>query len=103
MVEMNSSTGMQVFFSMSIHFFVMLCTARSRGMFVNSEVASNENNMSCLCIVLSEKDLYKIIVDMPTIGETIRDNVMLLHKESCWYNDSEGIIILMNFKEIKLR
>jgi len=30
MVEINSSKGMQVFFSMSIHLFVMLCTARSR-------------------------------------------------------------------------
>jgi len=44
MMEMNSSKGMQVFFSMLIHLFVMLCIARSRRMFVNSEVASNESN-----------------------------------------------------------
>jgi len=56
-VEINSSKGMQVFFSMSIHLFVILCTARSRGMFVNNEVAPKESNMSSLCIVLFERDL----------------------------------------------
>jgi len=57
MIDMNSSKGMQIFFSMSVHLFVMLRTARFREMFVNSEVASKESNMSSLCIVLFERDL----------------------------------------------
>jgi len=63
---------------MSIHLFVMLCTARSREMFVNSEIASKESNMSSLRIVLFQKDLQlKVIVYMSTtVCEAIRDDVI---------------------------
>jgi len=97
MVEMNSSKEMQVFFSTSIHLFVMLCTARSRGMFVNSEIASKESNISflCYCFIWEGSVQLKAIVDMSiTICEAIRDDVMhefshcIKSRVHGWYNDT---------------
>jgi len=57
-VDINSSNGMYVFFSICVHLFVMLCTARLRGMLVNSDIVCKGINTSLLLIFVFERTLY---------------------------------------------
>jgi len=59
MVDVSSSKGMVVFFSINSHLFVMLSIARFRGMFVNNAITSNEIRTSEVFNSIFERDFIR--------------------------------------------
>jgi hypothetical protein len=61
MAEMNSSNGMEVFFSIKGHLFLTLSIARSEGTLVKRDITSNESSTSEELIFLPESVLNNSI------------------------------------------
>jgi len=55
-IDVNSSKGIVVFFSINSHLFVILSIAKFRGMFVNNAITSNEIRTSDVFNFMFDRD-----------------------------------------------